>query len=54
MSSPIHVELVDRADTAVVEAELATILLDAVDDGASVGFSHRWTRFGRSTGGATH
>jgi acetyltransferase len=38
VSSPVHIELVDRADTAAVETELAAILVDAVDGGASVGF----------------
>ena len=38
MNSQVHIELVDRADTGTVEIELAALLLDAVDDGASVGF----------------
>lgn len=38
MTSPIHMEVVDRAETADVEVELAAILIDAVDGGASVGF----------------
>jgi len=38
VNSPVQIELVDRADTTAVERELATILIDAVDGGASVGF----------------
>lgn len=38
LSSRVHIDLVDRADTQAVEVELAAILVDAVDDGASVGF----------------
>jgi len=38
VNSPVHIELVGRADTAAVETELAAILVDAVDGGASVGF----------------
>jgi GNAT superfamily N-acetyltransferase len=38
VTPPIRIELVDRADPAAVAIELAAILVDAVDDGASVGF----------------
>lgn len=38
MSAPIRIELVTRAETAAVVTELATLLTDAVEGGASVGF----------------
>lgn len=38
MKSSVHIDVVDRDDTTDVETELATILVDAVDGGASVGF----------------
>jgi len=38
VTSTIRIELVDRADTTTAVTELAAVLVDAVDGGASVGF----------------